>query len=116
MRHWVLRILLDLCACAALLYRSRGQRLYACADWPVPRDLSPASVERHDRVCDHLERPRRKRSQRRSELRATIGGGIGMPTPLASEHHGDDHLEPLQAIAPVSMAVVVKVLRARAVG
>ena len=86
----------------------------ACADWPVPRDLSPASVERHDRVCDHLERPRRKRGQCRSELRATIGGG--MPTPLASEHHGDDHLEPLQADAAVSMAAAVTVLRVRALG
>ena len=86
----------------------------ACADWPVPRDLSPASVERHDRVCDQLERPRRERGQRRGELRATIGGG--MPTPLASEHHGDDHLEPLQADAAVSMAAAVTVLRVRALG
>ena len=88
----------------------------ACADWPVPRDLSPASVERHDRVCDHLERPRRKRGQRRSELRAMIGGSIGMPTPLASEHHGDEDLEPLQADAAVSMAAAVTVLRVRALG
>ncbi len=121
MCHWGLRILLDLCACvhtcAALLYRSRGQRLYACADWPVPWDLSRVStLERHHRVRDQLERPRRKRSQRRSELRATIGGGIGMPTPLASEHHGDEHFETLQAIAAVPMAAAVTVLRVRAPG
>ncbi len=72
MCHWGLRILLDLCACvhtcAALLYRSRGQRLYACADWPVPWDLSRVStLERHHRVRDQLERPRRKRSQRRPQ-------------------------------------------------
>jgi hypothetical protein len=58
----------------------------------------------------------RKRGQRRSKLRATIGRGIGWPTPLASEHHGDDHLEPLQAIAAASMAAVATVLRVRAVG
>ena len=55
-----------------------------------------STLERHHRVRDQLERPRRKRSQRRSELRATIGSsGIGCPTPLATEHHGDEHLEPL---------------------
>ena len=104
-------------ACA-VLYRSRGQRQYVYAAWPVPRDLSRVStIERHHRIRDHLERPRRKRAQRRSELRATIGGSdIGMPTPLASEHHGDDHLEPLQAIAAASMAAVATVLRVRAVG
>jgi hypothetical protein len=74
------------------------------------------TIERHHRVRDHLERPRRKRGERRSELRATSGRGIGMPTPLASEHHGDDHLEPLQAIAAASMAAVATVLRVRAVG
>ena len=71
------------------------------------------------RVRDHLERPRRKRGQRHSELRATIGRSIGMPTPLASEHHGDEHFETfetLQAIAAVSMAAVVTILRVRAVG
>jgi hypothetical protein len=111
---------LERCSCRevrAVLCRSRGQRQYACADWPVPRDLSRVStIERHHRVRDHLERPRRKRGERRSELRATIGRGIGMPTPFASEHHGDDHLEPLQATAAASMAAVATVLRARAVG
>ncbi len=93
--------------CRAVLYRSRGERQYVRADWPVTRDLSRVrTAERHHRVRNHLERPRRKRGQRRSELRATIGGsGIGMPAPLASEHHGDEHLEPsdtpLQAIAAV---------------
>jgi hypothetical protein len=91
----------------------------ACAAWPVLRDRSRVStIERRHRVYDHLERPRRKRGQRRSELRATIGHGIGMPTatPLASEHHGDDHLEPLHAIAAASMAAVATVFRVRAVG
>jgi hypothetical protein len=78
----------------------------------APRDLSRVStIERHHRVRDQLERPRRKRGQRRSELRATIGGcDIGMPTPLAREHHGDEHLEPLQAIAAVSITAALAVL------
>ena len=75
-----------------------------------------STIKRHHRVRDRLERPRRKRSQRRSELRATIGRDISMPTPLAREHHGDEHLEPLQAIAAVSIAAVVTVLRVRALG
>ena len=83
----------------------------------MPWQLSRVStIERHQRVRDHLEQPRRKRSQRRSELRVTIGRGIDWPTPLASEHHGDEHLEPLQALAAVSTAAVVAVLRVRAVG
>ncbi len=83
----------------------------------MPRDLSRVStIERRHCLRDHLERPGRKRGQRRGELRATTGRGIGMPTPLASEHHGDDHLEPLQAIAAESMAAVATVLRVRAVG
>ena len=94
-------------ACA-VWYRSRGRRQYAHADWPVPRDLSRVStIERHHRIRDQLERPRRKRGQRRSELRATIGRGIGCPTPLATEHHGDEHLKPLQATAAASMAAAV---------
>ena len=111
-------LLLLRCDCA-VLYRSRGQRQYACAAWPVLWDLSRVGaiyIERRHRVRDHLERPRRKRGQRRSELRAPIGRGIGMATPLAREHHGDDHLEPLQAIAAASMAAVATVLRKRAVG
>jgi hypothetical protein len=76
----------------AVLCRSCGQRQCVRADWPVPWHLSRVSTaECHHRVGDQLERPRRKRSQRRSELRATIGRGIGWPTTLASEHHGDDH-------------------------
>jgi hypothetical protein len=39
-----------------------------------------------------------------------------MPTPLAREHHGDDHLEALQTIAAVSMAAVGTVLLVIAVG
>ena len=122
--HWHLlalhpsaRTLLLLSIARTVLYRSRGQRQYGSAAWPVPRDLSRVStIERRHRVRDHLERPRRKRSERRSELRATTGRGIGMQTPLASEHHGNDHLEPLQAIAAASMAAVATVLRVRAVG
>ncbi len=112
------RALLPLSRACAVQYRSRGQRQYARADWLVPQDLSRVStIERHHRVRDQLERPRRQGSQRRSELRATIGSsGIGMPTPLSSEHHGDDHLEPLQAIAAESMAAVVTVLCVPAVG
>ena len=124
--HWHLlalhpsaRTLLLLRSVCAVLCRSRGERQYACADWPVPRDLSRVStIERRHRVRDHLEQPRWQRGQRRSELRATVGCGIrvGMPTPLASEHHGDEHLEPLQAIAAASMVAVATVLRVRALG
>jgi hypothetical protein len=39
-----------------------------------------------------------------------------MPRPLASEHHGDEHLEPLQATAAVPTAAVVAVLRVLALG
>jgi hypothetical protein len=84
-----------------------------CSRWSLLVELN---AERHHCVRDHLERPRRKRSQRLSKIRATVGRGyrselraaigrvFGTPTPLASEHHGDDHLETLQAIAAVSMA------------
>ena len=60
------------------------------------RCFSPSRVgtdERRHRVCDHLERPRWQRCERRSERRAAIGRGIGMPAPLAREHHGDEHLD-----------------------
>ena len=115
-RNGTLREVLGSSACE-VLYRSRGQRQYACAAWPVPWDLSRVStIERHHRIRDQLERPRRQGSQRRSELRATIGRGIGCPTPLATEHHGDEQLKPLQAIAAASMAAAVMALRVRAVG
>jgi hypothetical protein len=73
-------------------------------------------IERLQRVRDQLERPRRKRGERRTELCATIGPGIGMPTPLAREHHGDEHIESLQAVAAVSKAAVVTVLHADVTG
>ena len=101
------------------LYRQNRRRLASVtrsSATPPRRASSVSTVERHHRVRDHLERPRRKRGERRSELRAPTGRSIGMPTPLASEHHGDDHLEPLQAIAAASMAAVATVLRVRAVG
>jgi hypothetical protein len=65
-------------------------------------NCSPA--ERRQRICDHLERPRRQRGERRSELRAAIGRGIGWQKPFAREHHGDEQLEPLRTNASVSMA------------
>ena len=57
------------------------------------------TAQRSHRVCDHLKQPRRQRGECRSELRATIGHGIGWPTPLAREHHGHEHLEPLHTSA-----------------
>jgi hypothetical protein len=50
------------------------------------------NAERRHCVRNHLERPRRKRSQRRSEFRAAIGLIFGMQTSLTSEHQGDEHL------------------------
>jgi hypothetical protein len=89
----------------------------AAPSMPAPNPVAcSGTIERHHRVRDLLERQRRKRDQRRSELRATVGRGIGMPTPLASEHHGDEHLEPLQATAAVPTAAVVAVLRVLALG
>jgi hypothetical protein len=95
---------------------NRGVTVAACIRLGNLTLKVPRPIERHQRVRDELERPRRKRGQRLSELRATIGRRIGMLTPLAREHHGDEHFETLQAIAAVSMAAEVTMLRVRAVG
>ena len=74
--------------------------------------------ERRHRVCDHLEQPRWQRGERRSELGAAIGRGIGwrQQTPLAREHNGDEHLEPLHTSIAVSIEAIVAVLRLCAMG
>ena len=59
------------------------------------------NAERSHRLCNHLERPRRQRGERRGQLRATVGRVVCWCMPLAREHHGDEHLEPLQATAPI---------------
>jgi hypothetical protein len=67
------------------------------AVWPLP--WSPSRVgtaQRSHRLCDHLERPRRQRGERRGQLRAAVGSIACWCMPLAREHHGDEHLKPLQ--------------------
>ena len=87
-----------------------------CAVWPV--QWSPSRVctaERSHRVCDHLERPRRQRGERRSQLRAAESIACWC-MPLTREHHGDEHLEPLHTSASVSIAAGVAALRPCAIG
>jgi hypothetical protein len=64
---------------------------------------SACAAQRHHRLRDHLEQPRWQRGERSGQLRAAVGRGIGWPTPLAREHHGDEHLEPLHTSASVSV-------------
>ncbi len=56
------------------------------------------TAQRSHRLCDHLERPRRQRGKCRGELRAAVGRGVCWCTPLAREHDGDEHLEPLHTL------------------
>jgi hypothetical protein len=75
-------------------------RLYSgCDEGAISSDIGPA--ERSGRLCDHLERPRRQRGERRCERRAAVGGRIGLRTALARKHHGDEHVEPLHADASI---------------
>ena len=70
--------------------------------------------ERRHRVRDHLEQPRWQRGERRGERRATANLCVCQCTPLAREHHGDEHLEPLHALhadALVSAVALVAVSR-----
>ena len=78
----------------------RNVGVRTCAVWPLPKVTlkSPSRIgtaERSHRLCDHLERPRRQRGERRGQLRAAVGRGVCWRTPLAREHHGDEHLKPL---------------------
>jgi hypothetical protein len=53
------------------------------------------TAQRSHRLCNHLERPRRQRGKCHGQLRAAVGSVVCWCTPLAREHHGDEHLKPL---------------------
>ena len=57
------------------------------------------SLKRHHRFRDHLQRPRRQRSERQCEARAAVFCGVCLRTSLAHKHHSDDKLEPLHTDA-----------------
>ena len=61
------------------------------------------TAERSHSLCNHLERPRRQRGKCRGQLRAAVGCGVYWCMPLAREHDGDEHLEPLHTSAWVSI-------------
>ncbi len=53
-------------------------------------------LERHDRLADHREQPRRQREQLRRELRVrAIGGDRWRRLPVPREQHRHEQLEPL---------------------
>ena len=92
--------------------RNVGVRPGTCAVWPLP--WSPSGIgtaQRSHRLSDHLERPRRQRGKCRGQLRAAVGSVVCWCTPLAREHHGDEHLEPLHTSASVSITAGVAALR-----
>jgi hypothetical protein len=65
------------------------------------------TTQRRHRVQDHLEWPRWQRGECRCEWRAAADRGICSSMPLAREHHGDEHLEPLHASASTAVFVMV---------
>ena len=84
--------------------RRRNVGVRTCAVWPLPKVTlkSPSRIgtaERSHRLCDHLEQPRWQRGERRGQLRAAVGRGVCLCTPLAREHHGNEHLKPLHTSA-----------------
>ena len=94
-------------------------RIYTAGSGKAPPSLSNVGMpERRHRVRDHLEQPRWQRGERRSELGAAIGRGIGwrQQTPLARKHHGDEHLGLLHTGTAVSIGAIVAVLRLCAMG
>jgi hypothetical protein len=81
--------------------RRRNVGARKCAAWPLRRSPSRiGTAQRSHRLCDHFERPRRQRGERRGQPRAAVGSVVFQCTPLAREHHGDEHLEPLHTRAP----------------
>jgi hypothetical protein len=72
------------------------------------------SAERRRRISDDPDHARWQRCERRGERCAVTALGICSNTPLAREHHSDEHLEPLHADATVKLptAAFVAVLRA----
>ncbi len=75
------------------------------------------TAQRRHRVCNHLERPRWQRGKCRRELRAAVGRGVCWCTPLAREHHSDEHLEPLRTREPLlSITASVAFLRLCGIG
>jgi hypothetical protein len=97
--------------------RRRNVGVRTCAVWPLPRSPSRiGTAQRSHRLCDHLEWPRRQRGKCGSQLRAAVGSVVCWCTPLAREHHGDEHLQPLHTSASVSIAACVAALRPCAIG
>ena len=97
--------------------RRRNVGVRTCAVWPLPRSPSRiGTAQRSHRLCNHLERPRRQRGKCHGQLRAAVGSVACWCTPLAREHHGDDHLEPLHTSASVSITASVAARRLCAIG
>jgi hypothetical protein len=87
--------------------QSKPQPQPQLARWSLHIELN---AQRSHRLCNHLERPRRQRGECRGQLRAAVGRNVCRCTPLAREHHGDEHLEPLHAKATVVFCVCMCVL------
>jgi hypothetical protein len=85
-------------------------RIHSAGSRRAPWSPCIGMPERRHRVRDHLEQPRWKRRERRRELHAAATRAAPKQawraplhaqrccTPLAREHHGDEHLEPLHAL------------------
>ena len=75
------------------------------------RPSGVGTAQRSHRLCDHLDHARWQRGERRGQLCAAAVLCICLCMPLAREHHGDEHLEPLHTSASVSIAAYVTALR-----
>jgi hypothetical protein len=75
-------------------------RMYRAGSSRAPPSPSRIGMpERSHRVRDDRKHPRWQRRERRGKLRAAAVLCVCQCTPLAREHHGDEHLEPLHADA-----------------
>jgi hypothetical protein len=72
------------------------------------------SAERRCRISDDLDHARWQRCERRGERCAVTALGNSSYTPLAREHHGDEHLEPLNADATAKLPTAAFVAVSRA--
>ncbi len=99
---------------AELSQAGRGKNRPSSEWRPKPRNRraprSPSRVgtpERRHGVRDALKHTRRQRGERRGERRAAAGLRVGYCAPLAREHHGDEHLEPLHTRASVTICTTL---------